>query len=207
MSVLVRQLQYLGLVSMTAAGLAAVIIAGAGAWLILIGIGVVSNGTDAWTTPIGVIFLLAAALLALIAWVGATFCWRPFAASPIKAAASLGVAYAGGSAIAVASWSACYGNQDGLSAPRIVPAVALAALAAVALVVARPLDLVPGIAVGAGAVAVVVFWWLVGNTAAVGCPWYQTPTPTPVPSPTTSIDVGPRSTTVPPSVPSTTLGP
>ncbi len=205
MSVLVRQLQYLGLVSMTAVGLAAVTIAGAGAWLI--GIGVVSNSTAAWATPVGVIFLLAGAFLALIAWAGVTYCWRPFAASPIKVAASLVVAYASGSAIAVASWSACYGNQDGLSAPRIVPAVALAAVAAVALVVARPLDLVPGIAVGAGAVAIVVFWWLVGSTAAAGCPWYQTPTPTPAPSPTTSIDVGPRSTTVPPSVPSTTLGP
>lgn len=207
MSVLVRQLQYLGLLSTTAAALAAVPIAGGGAWLVLIGIGVVSGGTDAWTTPIGVIFLVVAASMVLIAWLGATFIWRRLSVSPVKAGAGLVASYASGSALAIASWSACYEHNVGLDAMRAAPAVALVAVAAVAIAISRPGELLPGIAVGAGAIAVVGFWWLVGNTAAVGCPWYQAPTPRSPPAPTTTVVARPGPTTVPPSVPTTTLGP
>ena len=97
--------------------------------------------------------------------------WRRLSFSPVKAGAGLVASYAGGAALAVASWSACYEHNNGLHAMRAAPAIALLTVAAAAIAIARPRELLPGIAVGAVAIAVVVFWWLVDNTAAVGCSW------------------------------------
>jgi hypothetical protein len=186
------QLRIVGLVC--AVGLALISTLGAvlGGWLILLGLGVGTNSTDSPVGLLGLMALVVAAVVLLLAVVAARRVWPLAGQSATQTAATLVAVYAIGSAIAVAAWTRC---SSGTSADRAGPPllVGLCLAALVTAGIARPVEFLAGAVVGLASVALVVFWWLTSNTTAAGCPWHEPPPVRmpPAPTTTTTVTVGP----------------
>lgn len=183
-----RQVQFVGLCLVVAAGLAATVLAIIGFWLALVGLGLRPNTGDSPVGLIGIVFVCVAAAVLWISWNGCARLSRRLALAPVCAVGSMVAVYAGGFAIATLLWSVC---SEGTGATRAGPALAFifASGAIVGVVVSRPIDFTLGVLVGVVASATVGLWWLSANTAAAGCPWYQPASPTPVPAPMTTTSV------------------